>query len=102
HGGGDPETLSTAIPEEEETCWVIATENPGILLGEAAPVCCPCFLLSEQVLLLPAFSPWVTPLDFRRKTWHTPGLRHLEWKQAVAIAAGKLLPMELLPPRSAE
>jgi|GEM_PF-3432721 len=106
HGACDMEAGPAGAPreegeeEEEGACRVIATENPGIILGEAAPVCCPCFLLAEGVLLLPAFSPWVTPLDFRRETWHTPALRDLEWKQAVAIAAGKLLPMGLPPPRS--
>ena len=84
--------------EEEGACRVIATETPGILLGEAAPVCCPCFLFSDGVLLLPAFSPWVTPLDFRHETWHDSQLECLGWKQAVAIAAGKLLPMGLPPP----
>jgi DNA ligase-associated metallophosphoesterase len=68
---------------------VMGHEHPAISVGDgvATSVKCPCFLLSREVIVLPAFSLWAAG-------GVEVALRH-RFENAVAILGDKLLPIRL-------
>lgn len=74
---------------------IFGHEHPAITIsdGVATSVRCPCFLVGEDVLVLPAFSPWSAGTNVRNGIFISPYLRRARLTQAIAIVAGKLLPM---------
>ena len=76
---------------------VMGHEHPAVCLGDgvATQVKCPCFLVSETVLILPAFSSWAAGTVFGSHPFMSPLAQRATFTQAVAICAGKLLPITL-------
>ena len=74
---------------------IIGHEHPAISLsdGVASRVKCPCFLSSSEVLVLPAFSRWAAGTDPRGGRFLSPFARLTQFDRAIAILAGKLLPV---------
>lgn len=71
-------------------------EHPSISLGDGIRSAkFPCFLLSPQVLLLPAFSFWAAGTDIRAHDFMSPMARNARFSRAIAICGAKLLPVKL-------
>jgi putative SbcD/Mre11-related phosphoesterase len=75
---------------------IMGHEHPAISLGDRVTRAkCPCFLVSSQLIVLPAFSTWAAGTDVRSGRFLSPLAGDVEFSQAVAIIAGKLLPVSL-------
>jgi putative SbcD/Mre11-related phosphoesterase len=73
---------------------LIGHEHPAISVsdGVATSAKCPCFLVGEEVIILPAFSGWAAGGGGRR--FLSPYARGVEFPLAVAILGDKLLPVK--------
>lgn len=76
---------------------ILGHEHPAIGLsdGVASHVKCPCFVIGKDFLVLPAFSQWAAGGDIRTYGFTSPYARLQPAERAVAIVAGKLLPIVL-------
>jgi putative SbcD/Mre11-related phosphoesterase len=76
---------------------VFGHEHPALSLsdGVASSARCPCFLVAEEALVLPAFSTWAAGSNVRGSPFLSAYSRAVRFTQAVAIVAGKLLPVPL-------
>lgn len=76
---------------------IIGHEHPAVTIsdGVSTTAKCPCFLVGGRVLVLPAFSSWAAGSDARAGRWMSPFTVGEPFPQAVAILAGKLLPVRL-------
>jgi putative SbcD/Mre11-related phosphoesterase len=76
---------------------VIGHEHPAITLGDGVtPVIkCPCFLTAPGLLVLPAFSHWAAGTNVRAGKFLSVFSRAVTFEKAVAVVAGKLLPIRL-------
>ncbi len=72
---------------------LIGHEHPSVSVSDrvATSVKCPCFLVSDEVLILPAFSGWAAGSSARR--FLSPYANGIDFPLAVAILADKLLPI---------
>lgn len=71
-------------------------EHPAISLGDGvARVKCPCFLVSPEVVVLPAFSSWAAGGEVRHGTFMSPLAQGAGFTHAVAILAGKVVPVPM-------
>lgn len=78
-------------------CVVIGHEHPAITIsdGVASRAKCPCFLISEEVIVLPAFSLWAAGTNVRSHALSSPWTMGVSFADAVAVAGGKLLPLRI-------
>jgi putative SbcD/Mre11-related phosphoesterase len=76
---------------------ILGHEHPAITLsgGIATHVKCPCFLAGPGVLVLPAFSRWAAGSEIGRRPFLSPYARLGALDRAVAVVAGKLMPIPL-------
>jgi DNA ligase-associated metallophosphoesterase len=76
---------------------VMGHEHPAVSLGDGAGsrIKCPCFLVSEKLLVLPAFSHWAAGTVAGGYGFMSPLAKKARFKQAFAICGDKLLPMKL-------
>ena len=76
---------------------ILGHEHPAITLsdGVASHANCPCFLAGPGILVLPAFSRWAAGSEVGRHPFLSPypHLRRIDC--AIAVVAGKLLPVPL-------
>ncbi len=71
-------------------------EHPAVRVGDGiASMKCPCFLVSQRVVILPAFSEWSAGADFRAHPFMSPLANSVKFHTAYAILAGKLLPLKI-------
>lgn len=71
-------------------------EHPSISLGDGIRSSkFSCFMVSETVLLLPAFSKWAAGSDIRSYEFMSPLAKSARFTRAIAICADKLLPVKL-------
>ena len=77
-------------------CLIMGHEHPAISLGDGiASAKFPCFVVSERVLLVPAFSLWAAGSNIRAYEFLSPHARAARFTKAVAICGSKLLPVHL-------
>ena len=78
---------------------IIGHEHPALTLsdGVSSSVKCPCFLVSRQVLVLPAFSRWAAGSNARDGRFLSPFARRAQFDLGIAILADKLLSVRLSP-----
>lgn len=100
HGDAGDETEADArclAAVERGGCVILGHEHPAINLsdGVATTVRCPCFLVGEDVLVLPAFSPWSAGTNIRHGVFLSPYVRRAKLTQTIAIVANRLLPMPI-------
>jgi hypothetical protein len=100
HGDQADEVVAESHLQARETLGgrvILGHEHPAITLsdGVASQVKCPCFLAGAGVLVLPAFSRWAAGSEVYRRPFLSPYPRLRPIDRAVAIVAGKLLPMRL-------
>jgi putative SbcD/Mre11-related phosphoesterase len=76
---------------------IFGHEHPSITLsaGVATSARCPCFLVAEDALVLPAFSTWAAGTDMTKLEFMSPFSHATRFDHAVAIVAGKLLKLPL-------
>lgn len=76
---------------------VFGHEHPAITLsaGVGTRARCPCFLVAEDALVLPAFSSWAAGTDVAEDRFLSPFALATTFTHAVAIVAGKLLRMPI-------
>jgi putative SbcD/Mre11-related phosphoesterase len=76
---------------------IIGHEHPAISIGDGVTTSqkCPCFLVSERVIVLPAFSRWAAGTDIRCHPLMSPFARAAKFTRAIAICGDKLLPIAL-------
>jgi putative SbcD/Mre11-related phosphoesterase len=76
---------------------ILGHEHPAITLsgGVASHVKCPCFLAGAGILVLPAFSRWAAGSEVHRRPFLSPYPRLRPPDLAIAVVAGKLLPVPL-------
>jgi putative SbcD/Mre11-related phosphoesterase len=76
---------------------IMGHEHPAISLSDhaASTAKCPCFLVSNRVLVLPAFSRWAAGSNVRNGSFLSTHASKANFVRAVAIVAGKLLPVSL-------
>ena len=98
HGDFGDETMA------ETCCLSLATNGGRVILGHEHPAItlsdgfatrlhCPCFLLGDDVLALPAFSRWSAGTNVRNGDFLSPYLRRARLTQTIAIVANRLLPL---------
>jgi len=100
HGDGADEITAEARLSEtgpRRGRVILGHEHPAIGLsdGVASHVKCPCFVAGDGFLVLPAFSHWAAGGDIRSYRFMSPYARLRPSTHAVAIVAGKLLPIPL-------
>lgn len=87
-----------AVPQEFQHCRVImGHEHPAISIGDGVTTShkCPCFLVSKQLVVMPAFSRWAAGTNIRAYPLMSELARATHFERAVAICADKLLPLPL-------
>jgi uncharacterized protein len=78
--------------------WVImGHEHPAISIGDGVTTMqkCPCFLLSDKTVVLPAFSSWAAGTNVRRASFMSTLAKGGQFTRAIAICGDKLLPLSL-------
>jgi DNA ligase-associated metallophosphoesterase len=87
-----------AIPQNNGALRIVmGHEHPAISIGDGVTTSqkCPCFLVSENLIVLPAFSRWAAGTDIRSYELMSEAARRSKFTQAVAICGDKLLPIKL-------
>lgn len=86
-----------AAREPGKDGWqLIGHEHPAISLGDGVTALkCPCFLIAESLIILPASSRWAAGSDVRSGRWMSPAAQAAEFHTAVASLADKLVPIRL-------
>lgn len=87
------DSMSSAPAER----FIIGHEHPGISLGDGVTTSrrYPCFLLSEKLLVMPAFSSWSANSSAPHTELMSPLARGEKVREAVAILGAKLLRVPL-------
>lgn len=97
HGDSDEATarVRTASQTTRGGRVIMGHEHPAIVLtdGIASRAKCPCFLAGPGLLIVPAFSPWAAGTEIRGDRFLSPYPRLTPPTDAIAILAGKLLPV---------
>jgi putative SbcD/Mre11-related phosphoesterase len=89
HGNASAELGETSFA-------IIGHEHPAISIGDGIMGRkFPCFLASESLLILPAFSLWAAGSDIRTHSFMSPLANRAKFHSAVAICGTKLLPLPL-------
>jgi DNA ligase-associated metallophosphoesterase len=89
HGNDGP-------PEPPGSFIIMGHEHPAISLGDGIKGAkFPCFLLSDEVLILPAFSLYAAGSPAAQGSFMSPVARRTRFHQAVAICGSRLLPVKL-------
>ena len=87
-----------ALREPSAVMTIMGHEHPAISVGDRVTrIKCPCFLVSPQVIVLPAFSRWAAGTDVLSTRFLSPLAGQTPFHQAIAILADKLLPVPLKP-----
>lgn len=100
HGDGLDETRAAAELEAAQARGgrvFIGHEHPAISIsdGVTSGAKCPCFLVGRELLVLPAFSKWAAGTNVRRYPRMSAIARRAACPKAVAVIAGKLLPVAI-------
>jgi uncharacterized protein len=76
---------------------VMGHEHPAISIGDGVTTSqkCPCFLVSDDVVVLPAFSRWAAGTNIRAYPLMSEIARRASFTRAIAICGDKLLPVKL-------
>jgi putative SbcD/Mre11-related phosphoesterase len=74
---------------------VIGHEHPCVTLSDGVTTSarCPAFLISDHLLVLPAFSPWAAGCVAGRDPFMSPLAQQARFTKAVAILGDRLLPL---------
>lgn len=78
-------------------CVVMGHEHPAISIGDGVTTSqkCPCFLVSDAVMVLPAFSRWAAGTNVRVYPFMSETARAARFTRAIAICGERLLPIRI-------
>jgi uncharacterized protein len=97
HGDGDVTQIASGQKAllTKSARVLMGHEHPATCIGDgvASWAKCPCFLVSDKVIILPAFSTWAAGTIFPRYPFMSPLAQSARFTQAYAILADKLLPL---------
>jgi uncharacterized protein len=97
HGDGDATASASwkKAVKAKGARILMGHEHPATVIGDgvASWAKCPCFLVSEKVIILPAFSTWAAGTIFPRYPFMSPLAQSAQFTQAYAILADKILPV---------
>lgn len=81
---------------EGQVC-IIGHEHPAISLGDGVATSAkfPCFLVSDHLIVLPAFSPWAAGSAFGAYPFMSTLARGARFHTALAVMGKRLLPIPL-------
>lgn len=90
HGDGEPPVI-----EDKRGLIIMGHEHPAIRIGDgvASAVKYPCFLVSDDLIVLPAFSEWAAGTPFGSYPFMSKLASNAAFKLAVAIVGDRLLPI---------
>jgi len=92
HGDGEAGSVELSGAD----LLLMGHEHPAIGLGDGiAEAKCPCFLVSDRLLVLPAFSHWAAGSDIRVHGLMSAAARAESFTKAVVICGRKLLALPL-------
>lgn len=76
---------------------IMGHEHPAISIGDGVTTSqkCPCFLVSDTVVVLPAFSRWAAGTNICVYPLMSETARSAKFAKAIAICGDKLLPVKL-------
>ena len=76
---------------------IMGHEHPAVSIGDGVTTCAkyPCFLVSERLVILPAFSSWAAGTNVRSYPLMSPLAKATKFRQAIAIMEDKLLPVRI-------
>jgi len=76
---------------------IMGHEHPAISIGDGVTTSqkCPCFLISESVIVLPAFSNWAAGTNIRAYEMMSETARAADFTRAIAVCGAKLLPIAI-------
>jgi DNA ligase-associated metallophosphoesterase len=76
---------------------IMGHEHPAISIGDGVTTSqkCPCFLVSESVIVLPAFSNWAAGTNIHAYELMSETARAADFSKAIAVCGDKLLPVSL-------
>lgn len=98
HGDGGLPAAEAMLQGAQKSgeCILIGHEHPALSLPDGPTrIKVPVFLWSSGLLVLPAYSPWAAGSDIQRGQYLSPFLQSNAPDLAIAILAGKLLPVPL-------
>ena len=97
HGDIGPGATALHRKLEPDETVVIGHEHPAIHIGDqvATSVKCPCFLVSGNVIVLPAFSAWAAGAVYGAYPLMSDLARAARFTRAVAVIGRRLLPVPL-------
>jgi putative SbcD/Mre11-related phosphoesterase len=105
HGDAEPgyeEWQAWAAQRGAGGLIIMGHEHPAIRLGDGLVTAkCPCFLAGPRVLILPAFSGWAAGVSIHQGQFMSGLAAAADFDRAVAIVAGKLLPVPVRISRKA-
>ena len=95
HPGVDSAALT--LLSDDEAPAIIGHEHPALTLGDgvASRVKCPAFLVSDELIVLPAFSSWAAGCEFGRQPFLGSLARSARFHTAYVCAGSRLLPVPL-------
>jgi len=76
---------------------IMGHEHPAISIGDGVTTSqkCPCFLVSDSAVILPAFSRWAAGTNVRTYGLASPLAREARFTRAIAICGDRLLPVSI-------
>jgi hypothetical protein len=99
---GDNDSVAGIDQQIESTCArggrvVMGHEHPAVSISDGVATWekCPCFLISDGLIILPAFSHWAAGTVIGSYPFMSPLAQKASFTQAVAIVGNRLLPMRL-------
>lgn len=92
--GDDKAALAELKPEQTV---IMGHEHPTVTLedGVASAARCPCFLVSQKFVVMPAFSTWANGCTIGRQPFLSPLLKTTSFGEAIAIVGSRLLRLPL-------
>jgi DNA ligase-associated metallophosphoesterase len=87
----------STVDAQKNKCVIMGHEHPAISIGDGVTTSqkCPCFLVSDSVIVMPAFSRWAAGTNIRAYPLMSETARAAKFTQAIAICGKKLLPIAL-------
>lgn len=91
------------VPAAEWNAWreargsvgrvVMGHEHPAVTLrdGQARAAKCPCFLVANERLVLPAFSRWAAGSEVTRRAFMSPLAQGIAWEHVIPVLGLRLL-----------
>jgi uncharacterized protein len=100
HGDGKDQLEARELLDsvsQQQGIIFIGHEHPAVSIGDGVTTAlkCPCFLVSERLIVLPAFSQWAAGSTRGHYAFMSALCHEVQFTSAVAILGDKLLPKAL-------